>query len=78
MEYQKYLSCKKCNSLIRFSHWSAAKERLFKELKCPHCSALKSLKILKKREYYKLKHETYISLVVKRDGNEVIISRGLK
>lgn len=75
MNLLKYFRCKKCNTLIRYLNWNKEKERHIKEMICPHCSSLNSFITLKKRPYYRLKHQTYLSLWVKRNGEYIVISR---
>ncbi len=75
MDREKYFKCKKCNHLIRFLNWNVKREKGIPDLKCPYCGLLKSLKILRKRPYYRLKLQTYLSIDVHKDGNELVLSK---
>ena len=77
MNRLRYFKCKKCDTLIRYLNWNKMKEREISKMKCPYCSNLKTLTILNKRPYYRLKHQSYVSLWVKYNGEYIVISRGL-
>lgn len=70
----RYFKCKNCNTLIRYPDWNEEREKQINKIKCPHCDSNKLI-ILKKRPYYRLKHQTYLSLSVKKNGIDVIISK---
>lgn len=75
MDREKYFRCKKCKHLIRFNHWNIEKERSIIDMLCPHCNAKRSLSILRKRPYYRNKLTTYLSIVVHRNGDELVLSK---
>ena len=74
MQHIRYFKCKNCNTLIRFPNWNTEKERQINDIKCPQCDSDK-LEILRKRPYYRLKLETYLSLTVKYHGEYITISK---
>lgn len=77
MNRVRYFKCKKCETLVRYLNWNKAKERQINDMKCPYCSSLKTLTILNKRPYYRLKLQSYVSLCVKYNGEYIVITRGL-
>lgn len=70
----RYFKCENCNTLIRYPNWNKERERQINEMKCPQCFSNK-LMTLKKRPYFRMKHKTFMTLWVTRDGIDVIISR---
>lgn len=71
----RYFKCKKCEHLIRYLFWNIGKEKEMDNLVCPQCSSKKSFTILTKRPYYRMKHLTYLSISVSKNGEKIVVSK---